>query len=733
MPRSARSFADDLRARSDDQLRTLLRARPDLTRPAPADLTALAARASTVASVRRALDQLSAGHLRVLEAVLVKDVDAAPELLGASKRHVQSICRDLWDQALLWRSPEGCRPARAVADVLTAPARLGPTSRELGVPDLSEKALTAYESLTGAAKSAIDRLRWEHPRASFDGPAAADVLSELVAAGLLVRTDDDGVIPREVGLALRGGRLYRDGIEPPVPPDGGQVAKDADADSARAALDILWHVESVVRQWDSAPPRVLRSGGLSVRDHRTVATSLGVELGLAAFVTELAYAASLIANDGDFEPSWLPTAAYDEWADRDPADRWAALATAWWASGRAAFLAGAGTTQGTINVLGPDAAWPLMRGRRQDVLHALRDVDPDVPVAVDYVDAVLRWRRPLRLPAGAPTHAADVLREAAWLGITGRDVLSTAGRALVDGADPAEAMRSAMPAPVDHLLLQADLTAVAPGPLTADLDALMRESAEVESRGGATVYRFTDASIRRALDGGRPAGELLERLTVASPTPVPQPLEYLISDVARRHGQTRVGTAGCYLRNDDVATLDAMTNDRYLAALQLRRIAPTVVVSPAHPATVLEMLRQHGYSPIAEGQDGHVVRVGDDRRRAPVPRTAQPPTLDSVSDGAIDQVIGHLRRGEIAAGTRSARSSGPRIPSTDPTVTLALLQEAAADRAAVWIGFSDVHGELHRTLFHPRQVDGGRVTGTVGERDETRTFSIHRISGVASE
>ncbi|MFC6704034.1 helicase-associated domain-containing protein [Flexivirga alba] len=141
-------------------------------------------------------------------------------------------------------------------------------------------------------------------------------------------------------------------------------------------------------------------------------------------------------------------------------------------------------------------------------------------------------------------------------------------------------MTTALPAPVDHLLLQADLTAVAPGPLTDELHALMQAAADVESRGGATVYRFTDKSIRRALDTGRSATELIEQLNVASPTPLPQPLEYLISDVARRHGQTRVGTAGCYLRNDDTAMLDAMSGDRNLSALQLRKIAPTVVISP---------------------------------------------------------------------------------------------------------------------------------------------------------
>src|SRR4051794_22073066 len=55
-----RSLADDLRARDDAQLLALLRGRPDLTAPVPADITSLAARATTRASVGRALDALDA-------------------------------------------------------------------------------------------------------------------------------------------------------------------------------------------------------------------------------------------------------------------------------------------------------------------------------------------------------------------------------------------------------------------------------------------------------------------------------------------------------------------------------------------------------------------------------------------------------------------------------------------------------------------------------------------------
>ena len=108
------------------------------------------------------------------------------------------------------------------------------------------------------------------------------------------------------------------------------------------------------------------------------------------------------------------------------------------------------------------------------------------------------------------------------------------------------------------MLVQADLTAVAPGPLEGSLASFMRLAADVESRGGATVYRFTPDSVRRALDAGWTAAEFVDTVRRSSRTPMPQPLEYLVADVARKHGQTRIGGASAYVRSDDESVLETM-------------------------------------------------------------------------------------------------------------------------------------------------------------------------------
>ena len=94
------------------------------------------------------------------------------------------------------------------------------------------------------------------------------------------------------------------------------------------------------------------------------------------------------------------------------------------------------------------------------------------------------------------------------------------------------------------------------------------------------------------------------------------------------------------------------------------------------------------------------------------------------------ELIAELRRGEELGAARAARAGqGPTIPHLDPVAVAAMLRDAAADRAAVWVGVTDEIGDARAYLLLPDTVEGGRVRGIVD--DTPRTFSIHRITGVA--
>jgi hypothetical protein len=740
-------MADDVRGRTDDELGDLLRRRVDLARPAPADLSSLAARASTRASVQRAVDSLDLAHLQVLEAACATpspvDPAAVGALLGEPSSVVTPLLDDLWDLALVWRSPEGLRVVRTVGEVLVHPAGLGPAAADLHLT-LPADVDTTLTDAPAAARAILDRLAWGPPVAVLP-PATPERVAEgarwllehhLVAAP----TADQLVLPREIALALRGGRSHRaPALATPALSGTPVDAAAVDSAAGQEVTDVLALVDELAADWGLRPPRVLRSGGLAVRDLRRLGSVLDVDEVRGAFVVEIAYAAGLLGDDGSLDPSWAPTPAYDEWQQQPGADRWATLVRGWLASTRAPHLVGTtppGGT-GTINALGPDAHWPPARSLRRDVLEQLAAAPPGHAVsAADLVEA-LRWRRPRRVPASLDTVVQAVLREAQWLGVVGRGALSQAGAALLahdtgDGSELSAAMQPHLPEPVAHVLLQADLTAIAPGPLEGGLATFMRLVADIESRGGATVYRFSPDTVRRALDTGWSVDQVLSALGDASQTPIPQPLDYLVRDVARRHGQARVGSARAYIRCDDETTLGAMVAERALAPLQLRSIAPTVLVSPVAAETVLDFLRENGFAPVAETADGGVVVPSAGRHRTPLQRRSAPVTSRVVDEELVTTLVGALRAGEEAAAYQReqlATRAGPSLASTDPTTTLAVLREAAAERQSVWLGYSDADGRVQRLLFYPDRVEGGRVHGSVD--GTARTLSIHRVTGAA--
>jgi hypothetical protein len=369
-------------------------------------------------------------------------------------------------------------------------------------------------------------------------------------------------------------------------------------------------------------------------------------------------------------------------------------------------------------------------------LEALASIPPGEVLAAGTgppsVLARVEWHRPRR-PATRSEMVGWALEEAASLGLTGLGGFSGAGRALLSGDGPAAAAALApwLPEPVEHVLLQADLTAVAPGPLTTDLARRLHLVAEVESRGGATVYRFTPGSVRRAFDAGWTAEELHGFLASVSRTPVPQPLTYLVDDTARTFGTLRVGHAEAFLRSDDEAALTALLHNPKAASLELRRLAPTVLVSSLPVDLLLPQLRELGAASVVESADGSVHVARPDLLRTRTPRSHRSPGLGPARAEAhraaqVAAVVTAVRAGDRAAAARPAASTTRATPAD----ALALLREAVEARRTVWIGYVDAHGTATERIVDPTAVDGGQLHAYDHRSEDHLTFAVHRITVV---
>jgi hypothetical protein len=360
------------------------------------------------------------------------------------------------------------------------------------------------------------------------------------------------------------------------------------------------------------------------------------------------------------------------------------------------------------------------------VLDGLAELPPGHAAATPAQLAdVLAWRAPRRGGRLRDEVVTWTLAEATTLGVVALDALSDPGRALLDDPDRlVAALRATLPAPIDHVLLQADLTAVAPGPLEAGLARELDLAADVESAGGATVYRFSEPSIRRALDAGRSATDLHHLFATRSATPVPQGLTYLVDDVARRHGRLRGGAAAAFLRSDDEVLLTEVLAHPDAPAWELRRIAPTVLVSALDLVVLMAALRTAGFSPAAEGAAGEVLDLSDHgRRTAPRRRSTRPgpPTLD---DAHVAALVTRMRSGETIAGLRRGAEAFANGSTVD------LLRSAVVEGRTVWIGFVDRHGVRGERVLAPVSVGGGVVEGR-GNDGAVLRLPLSHITSIA--
>ncbi|MDQ6947431.1 MAG: helicase-associated domain-containing protein, partial [Actinomycetota bacterium] len=650
------SAAGALSEFSEGQLLNLLRARPDLATPPPKDLAVLAARASSWASINSCIVTLNRASQQLLDALcllpqpttvrellrLLDTKDDGGNLAGALGRLV--------DLALVFRTGEELR-VHPQLDGLRNPAGLGPPAssvlasqpasaldamaRHLGMkPERNKQEMLASVVAALAEPARIQRALRDAPAGTSDLAArlaehsvgtvpggtyyirANTPLGWMAERGLVVATDWETIVmPREVGLALRGGRPFPDfRLRPPAIPWRPVDADSTDRACAEQAMRIVTDVATILDSWQDAPAKLLKAGGIGIRDVRRAATAVGRSEIETARLIELAAVAGLAGWDAATATA-LPGTAYDDWLDLDLADRWMALVTAWLDSDLHVNLAGAlGTNEKPIPPLLD--RWPegAARHRRALVLAAWLEGGCGQAADDESLTARVTWDAPAIWtggPARPPMLVSWVREEAQMLGICASGALGRLGRAVVTGrVDQALAELAAhAPRITSQFVIQADLTAVATGPLPTTIRCELELMADLESSGAATVYRFSEQSLRRAYDAGRTTAEINGFLTARAAKGVPQPLAYLVEDIGRRHGRVRVGSATCYVRSDDPSLLAEILVARRAAKLGLRPLAPTVLISTSSPETVVATLRASGYLPAEEDDaSGLVVR-----------------------------------------------------------------------------------------------------------------------------
>ena len=796
-------LVEHLSALPADVLALLLRRRPDAVAPLPPrDLAELAEHLDEPSSLGRALAMAPLPVVQVVEAVLAlrpRPTEAAlRRLLGAP----EATSPDPLAEPLTWlverlvvrREGDALVPSPGLDAVLPHPLGLGESLTTLlprmsvaqlqqvlrahreSLPSRKAECVAAVQAVLGDAdrvRAVVDAVPspakelalrllsggpgdWDDIRYDDEDANAEDALlfgqgTPLTDTSLWARQmglafgDSWGyelIVPAEVTLALRGeGWTAPFDPEPPTVPTTAvspEAAEREQAAAVQASAAVVLAVADLVRA-QGVP--LLRSGGVGARELTRLAKRTGTTEHDLRLALGLLGAAGLVQDVGGTlrESGEMPG-----WRTAEPAVRHAAVLRAWWddpavptrthRDGKAApALSGPSSDEahGTVlrqALLGTAVRQP--QGTGLDVAGAL---------------ALLRWHLPTAEDPADEQALPATWAEASSLGALALGVPTPLGLALLREDDDAlvAITREALPDNVDRATIGADLTAVVPGSPSARVTTLLDACADREGRGGAVVWRLSPGSVRRALDAGWTDEQLTAELTDVAGGALPQPLRYLLADVARRHGSLRVRDVVSLVRGDDEALLAQAAVDRSLRALGLVLVAPTVLSSTADAATTVQALRAAGYLPVVEDADG-VVQVPRRpeapaaERRPGSPRTSTADrgiAEDAPADETAAQDVDALLH-EVASSLLSGAPTGPvderekflRLAAPRlPTGQARLLLHAESAGGAVVLTYRSSSGRITTRAVSELRLRGRTLVAWCHLREDERAFSLERV------
>lgn len=547
--------------------------------------------------------------------------------------------------------------------------------------------ITDFFDLAEALRSddAVDAAVEHLPRATIlalrDG-GAVDALGPAIELGL---ADEDGAVDDAVAARVAahpdltaldeqpGGPAQVRPAAPALDAPALERARTTGAEQAFATMTVL---AELLRAVDAGAVRELVKGGIGMPLARTLAERIGTDAELVA--GRLA----LLDDIGFADPGtgrWIVTDAGHTWLLASWPERWVSLVAAW---------------SDTL----PPAVHQVLELADGD----LRDL---VPLGRWAYPAGSRWLDALLL---------DVAGTAASLGLAVDGLVTGTGAALLDG--DAEQAADDLPGTVERVYLQHDLTVIAPGPLAPVDDDALRTVAVLEAPGLAARYRISEDTLRIAFRAGHSRDDLLALLGRLSATGIPQPLAYLIDQVAGRDGSIVVdrgpGGVGTEVRGTP-DQLDLIGVDAELRQLAWERPDLTTLTTRYPPHVVHTALEDQRYPAVLTTAARPETHHGPPGRRSPTGRSPEQ---------SAHALVGRLRL------TTQRGDAEPEQEWLGRQIDLAV-----RGRTPIRVTVRMPDGSERPFSIVPTSVAAGRVRGRDTAVDVERTLPLSLVVSVESD
>ena len=308
-----------------------------------------------------------------------------------------------------------------------------------------------------------------------------------------------------------------------------------------------------------------------------------------------------------------------------------------------------------------------------------------------------------------------ILRNAHQFGLTFEHrTASWFTRAISKSKELDQALGQHLPAVQSRIIIQGDLSIIAPGPLPTVIESQLRRFANTETIGLASTYRLSALSICHGLETGMTVAEIAELLTSTFGAKLPQPVEYLIAEVKQRFERLVIrdsnsGDHRSVIESTDNVLLTEIGNDPRLRPFSLARQSNERLVCRFEASVVYFGLRECGYLVIRKDAAGKVIS----------PIEASETATSAGTTNKWDERIAKLREADRAA----------TLGGSDEVMTRQV-QLAIRNKAKLSITVNRSDGTQVVIELEPSGIANGRLRGLDRKAQVERTLPLTTIAAI---
>ena len=280
----------------------------------------------------------------------------------------------------------------------------------------------------------------------------------------------------------------------------------------------------------------------------------------------------------------------------------------------------------------------------------------------------------------------------------------------------ADLLQQHLPQTQHSLIVQADLSLIAPGPLDTATEQVLRKFTQIEQVSVACTYRITALSLSHGMECGLPLDEIRNLLLDLNGKALPQPVEYLLREAESRFGRLTIGVGPggaekAVVRSSDSILLTQVLNDSRLRAFAFKADTAASIATRLDPEVVYYGLRDHGYLAVRVDANGLV--------QSPLNTLTYGHGLDGSAAAPMVALVSQLREADIRVGKQP-----------DDQDLTRQIQLAVKNKAILRIWATDSSGNDVEFVILPTALANGRLRGMDKRSDVERTIPLQRVKRV---